>query len=319
MMESNEPVGVPPTVARAVERALGARQIDFVVFTAGASRRTFLVRHGSRRWVARVAQAPGEELRRAVAAQQMALAAGVRAPHILAQHLAPESPGGYLWAVEEFVWGTPFDHRGFDREGTRRASVDLGRQLRLLHAIPLDAFGLVPPRPYEVYATFAEWIANQERRVPAALRVSGHSLDLIPSISKVYHLLRDTYAAAPRLIKSDCQGDNVLVADGAVTALIDWEWASGADPTFEVAYWLFRSAASAALDYILAGYQPDDPGLFRRRVMAYQVLHALDQMLVFDEYRDTMSTEDFREAIAYCSHRLAQSLKTRPWQMARGD
>ena len=312
-------MGVPATVARAVERVLGAEQLSFVAFTAGASRRTFLVRHGSRRWVARVAQAPGEELRRAAAAQQIALAAGVRAPHILAQDLAPGSPTDYLWALEEFVRGTPFDHQGFDREGTRRASVDLGRQLRLLHALPIDAFGLVPPRPYEVYATFAEWIANQERRVPAALRVSGHSLDLIPSISKVYHLLRDSYAAGPRLIKSDCQGDNILVADGAVTALIDWEWAGGADPTFEVAYWFFRSAAPAALDYILAGYQPDDPRLFRRRVMAYQVLHALDQMLVFDEYRDTMSTEDFREAITYCSHKLAQSLRMRPWDMDRGD
>ncbi len=319
MMESSEPVGVPPTVARAVERALGAEQLDFVAFTTGASRRTFLVRHGDRRWVARVTEAPGEELRRAVAAQQIALAAGVRAPRILAQDLDPGSPGGYLWAVEEFVQGTPFDHQGFDREGTRQASVDLGRQLRLLHAIPMDAFGLVPPRPYEVYATFAEWIANQERRVPAALRVSGHSLDLIPAISRVYHLLRDSCTAGPGLIKSDCQGDNVLVADGAVTALIDWEWAGGADPTFEVAYWFFRSGPQAALDYILAGYQPDDPKLFRRRVMAYQVLHALDQMLVFDEYRDTMSTEDFREAIAYCSHKLAQSLKTKLWEMNRSD
>lgn len=302
------------SITAAIGRALGVKHAAFTPFTAGVSRRTFLVRHMRRRWVARIEQAPAEELRRAVAAQQMARAAGVRAPMILAHNLEEGSAERYGWTVEEYVAGAAFDHHSFEQRNTRMAAVDLGRQLRLLHAVELDAFGALPPRPYEVYATHQDWIANQRRRVAEALRLSGANLGYTRTIDEAYTMLAETYTAGPRLIKSDCVGDNLLVADGKIRALIDWEWASGVAPAFEVSYWVFRTPATEALDYLLAGYEPDDPALLRRRVMAYQALHAIDQIHVFNEYRHIMSPADFEAGINYSTAKLRTSLGARLWE-----
>src|SRR4051812_40587420 len=115
------PMAFSEAVQHAIEQALGGERLIFTPFASGFSKRTCLVQDGcGRRWVARVQPAPAEELRRGCVAQQLALAAGVRAPAILGQNLDRLEQEEYGWSVEEYVPGKGFDHQGFDRVETRQ-------------------------------------------------------------------------------------------------------------------------------------------------------------------------------------------------------
>jgi aminoglycoside phosphotransferase (APT) family kinase protein len=327
-----------------IRQALGCRPLRFRRIEGGSHRRTYLVQAttDAPAWVARFAAAPATELQRRVTAQRLARAAGVRAPEVVAHNLARVGllDGGagplghaeaWCWVVETFMPGRPFDPSRLDADEAQQTAVDLGQQFRALHGVQLEAYGHVPPRQWAVYATYREQMAHirmgGERGAETALRVAGHPAPatVLPTIRDVYRFLLETYREdGPRLLKSDCNPANILGLSGRVTALLDWEWAAGGDPAAEVSEWLFMSAdkagerASALLDALLVGYGPEEPARFRRRVLAYQVVHALAQLQVFHEHRSRMRRDTLERTFAALRARLAHHLATRAWESPLG-
>jgi aminoglycoside phosphotransferase (APT) family kinase protein len=334
-------------MAEEIRQALGCGLMWFRRIDGGSHRRTYLVHAtaataGAPAWVARFAAAPATELQRRVTAQRLARAAGVRAPAVVGHNLArvglldggavqPGHAEEWCWVVERFVPGRPFDPSRMDATEAQRTAVDLGQQFRALHGVRLDAYGHVPPRQWAVYATYREQMAHTrmggESGAETALRLAGHPAPaaVLPAIRDVYRFLLETYREdGARLLKSDCNPGNFLVRGGRVTALLDWEWATGGDPAAEVSEWLFMSAdkagerASELLDALLDGYEPHEPGRFRRRVLAYQVAHALAQMQDFHEHRHRMRRDALGRTFASLCSRLEHHLATRAWESPMG-
>jgi aminoglycoside phosphotransferase (APT) family kinase protein len=278
------PEEIPPEVAAAIAAGLGLPQIDLSPLAGGTNRRTYRARYGRRRWVARVERAPALSLARAAEAQACARAAGVRTPVTVAQALTPTASGSYRWSVETFARGRPWPGDSAAISHTLAAAADLGRQLRRLHAVAVDAFGDLPPRPYPVYATFALWAANKARRIAGAIQIAGGPPDAAAPIAQVYATLAGWYDGPPRLCKGDCAGDNILVDSAGRTTIIDWEWAQGLDPAADVAYWHGFTPGGAAYEALLAAYEPDEPSAFRRRVWAHQIVQCVETIHVYDEH-----------------------------------
>jgi aminoglycoside phosphotransferase (APT) family kinase protein len=303
------PARIPSEVRVAITRALGIPHGSFFPLVGGTNQRTFLLEYGERSWVTRIDPAPALSLLRSVRAQQQAQAASVRTPTLAAHAITETAEGAAVWTVESFEPGRSFDHRNLDRAAT----VDLGRQLRRLHQVAVDAFGDLPPRPYPVYDTFAAWASNKARRIAGAVQLSEGPPESIPAIAEVYALLPMLYAGTPRLCKGDCAGANILVAAGRVAAIIDWEWAQGLDPAADVAYWLHYTPAAGALETLLAGYEPDDPALFRRRVLAHRVVHCVETIHVFADPMHGFIARARRAGLRREAAQLAQLLAQRPW------
>jgi aminoglycoside phosphotransferase (APT) family kinase protein len=171
----------------------------------------------------------------------------------------------------------------------------LGRQLRRLHAVSVDAFGDLPPRPYPVYTTFAAWVANKARRIAPAVARAEARPDAVAPIAAVYEKLATWYDGPPCLCKGDCAGDNILVDQAGRTTLIDWEWAQGLDPAADVAYWCSATTEPRAYEVLLSAYAPDDPPAFLRRVRAHQVVQCIETIHVLDEHRHAYTDRE-REA-----------------------
>ena len=303
---SPESIVVPPMVADAVARALGRLDLQFRPALGGTNARTFVVEQGEERWIVRIEPGDGLQLRRAHTAQDMARAAGVRVPSVVAHDFTSVQPESWLWVVEEYVVGEPFDVLQWDAAGTHAISYELGAQLRALHAVPMERFGLVEPNPYPAFGTFAEWIDHQASRIAHGLRIANIPAHVLPAVEERYSLLRSAYSDVPRLCHGDTSGANLLaMADGHLT-LIDWEWARGADPAWNIGYWFFWHQNAAALDSLLRGYQPDDTEDIRRRVLAYEVFQAVDLILVYAD-------QDDPAGIAFTRRRLAAALGDRAW------
>ena len=277
--------GVPAEVCAALADALAAPHLDITPLAGGTNRRTYRVAYQRRRWIARIAPAPAHSLFRACDAQARARAAGVRTPVTVASGVTAAASGSFAWSVETLASGHPFVPDALDPAGALAAAADLGQQLRRLHAVEVDAFGDLPPRPYPVYPSFGAWVANKARRIPDAVAIAGGDAAAAAPIAAAYAALATWYDGPPRLCKGDCAGGNILVDGRGRTALIDWEWAQGLDPAADVAYWCTSTPEPGLHEALLAAYAPGAPPSFGRRVRAHQVVQCIETIHVFDEHR----------------------------------
>jgi aminoglycoside phosphotransferase (APT) family kinase protein len=284
-------VQVPPEVTAALRHALAAPQVTLTQLTGGTNGRTYRATHQRRSWITRVEREPALSLLRGIDAQARAYAAGVRTPLTIAHGSTATPDGRYVWSVETLARGRPFALGSLSTEQVLAAAADLGRQLRRLHAVTLDAFGDLPPRPYPVYPSSNAWVANKARRIPEAIAIAGGRPESVASVAAVYAALATWYDGPPCLCKGDCAGDNILVDARGRTTIIDWEWAQGLDPAADVAYWCAFTPEPQAHEALLAAYAPDDPASFRRRVWAHQIVQCIETIHVYNEHRDAFDGE----------------------------
>jgi aminoglycoside phosphotransferase (APT) family kinase protein len=293
---------IPEQVRQGVAHALGAPAPAFRRLHGGTTDRTFLVANAGRQWVLRVEKMPAAQLPRAVAAQRLAQFAGVVVPNIVAFEL-PRAGSGYCWSLEHFLAGSAFDHAGFHTQEIRDAARDLGQQLRRLHTIEIDGLGMIPLE--QIYAHRVERALESLSTPPADRLV----------IERAYAFIRASRPTAARLCKNDCAGANILALHGKVTGIIDWEWAWGGDPAWDIAYWQHHIADAAALDFLIAGYAPDDSAELRRRVAAQQVACAIELISVFSENVQIFDLPARTAGIELQQARLDTYLRRPGWEL----
>jgi aminoglycoside phosphotransferase (APT) family kinase protein len=243
-------------------------------------------------------RAPGVQLQRAVAAQQQAQTIGFPTPAVAAHDQTTTESGDYIWSVEEFVQGVEFDPPGFDATMRPVIGRQVGEQLRKLHGIALPTFGLLPPDASDQAHTIADWLAKRRLHLAAALPLAGNIPNLPARFTTALMTLQ-TYTDTPRLCHGDFAGTNVLVNETQLIAAVDWEWAQGADPALDFAWWYFWHDDRTTLAAMIEGYAPADQAAFTQRVLAYALLHALDTLLI---YQNEVNAKGLR----YCQEKLQQ-------------
>ena len=293
---------IPAEVQRGVAQALGVPAPAIRRLRGGTTDRTFRVTNAGQQWVLRVETMPAAQLPRAVAAQRLAQTAGVAVPDIVAFEV-PRGETGYCWSLEQFLGGTAFDHARFDTQANQDAAHDLGRQLRRLHTIEIDGLDLIPRA--QLYAHRVEH-ALQVINVLAADRLV---------IERAYACIRAGRPTVAKLCKNDCAGANILIQYGKVTGIIDWEWAWGGDPAWDIAYWQHHNADSVGLDFLMAGYEPDDPLALRRRVAAQQVACAIELISVYSENVEIFDLPARKAGIDLQQARLAAYIRRQEWEL----
>jgi aminoglycoside phosphotransferase (APT) family kinase protein len=276
-----------------IQDAVG-RDIQLEPFAGGTNRRTYRARADREQWAVRVDSAPAFSLVRAIDAQARAHTAGVRTPATVAHGVMATDAGDYVWSLETLVPGSPFVHDTTDMLANQVAITDLAQQLRRLHSARVDAFGDLPPRPYPVYDSFAEWVANKMRRIGPALEIAGQSLDAVQAVERIYLELAALYDGPPCLCKGDCAGDNLLVDQEGNVSIIDWEWAQGLDPAADLAFWCRATPDPRVHALLLSAYEPDDSGMFRR-IQAHRAVQTIETIHVLNEHHHAFD-EQARES-----------------------
>lgn len=132
-----------------------------------------------------------------------------------------------------------------------------------------------------------DWLARIHRIDTTGLALAPHPVvdDVLAVADGLLRVLpvddaRVLAAVAPRLdvlhtpvlsvlCHHDFGADHVLVADGRVTAIIDWEWAARADPAKDVAWWqVYDEELGGGAAAVRRGYGPPDDA-FDARVQAW--------------------------------------------------
>ncbi|PZR63011.1 MAG: hypothetical protein DLM71_05735 [Chloroflexi bacterium] len=200
----------------------------------------------------------------------------IRIPTIVATSLDAQPPS----ATFEVLPGEPLPVLlGFDLTGSDFPVIaaEMGRLLAQLASTPTHGVHL--PRlwanPTRLAARASAWLEVIAADLPSAETAVLHRLILE---------LPDLFEARPGVVAhGDFGPANVLVADGRISGLLDWEFARLADPLFDVAWWgwLVRfhhpDVLGAAWPAFLSarGFDGGDP-LVAARIFSLQALRVLE-------------------------------------------
>jgi hygromycin-B 7''-O-kinase len=143
----------------------------------------------------------------------------------------------------------------FTDDDSVEISRQLGRLLRELHAVTFDAFGYIETRVTSPVATNTEYMRRRVDR-----KVQSGPADLRDAL-KHYFGERDAAfdgCETAVLCHNDAHDANVLVENGRITGIVDWENAVAADPIFDLAKaWAFSDGRSdGTLAALMDGYGP---------------------------------------------------------------
>jgi aminoglycoside phosphotransferase (APT) family kinase protein len=158
--------------------------------------------------------------------------------------------------------------------------LELGQILLKLHTIPTNGFGRLDKDGKGKFATSAELALGNKDILPAKLLPQlADKPEEQQIVARAYEILQREISkhstAESYLAHNDIQPNHVLVKDGKISGLIDFESASGADPILDFALWDFKFGKKYPLSAL--GVECDQNKLNIWKV--YRLLTSLDYCL----------------------------------------
>jgi aminoglycoside phosphotransferase (APT) family kinase protein len=166
---------------------------------------------------------------------------------------------------------------------------DLGRLLRKVHAVSMTGFGQINPNGHGAVSTWRQAYVEQlptERAYRAAFHVGLHPDVVRESLELLAQCAELGDSVTPCLLHGDFQLQNVLVLDGQITGLIDFEFCESGDAAKEVPLghrdsggwsWFFGRQPIPS-QWIVDGYFDGRPmdKTFEKRMMWFKLANSLN-------------------------------------------
>jgi aminoglycoside phosphotransferase (APT) family kinase protein len=224
-----------------IERALG-----------GMSTPVYRLRRGEECLYLRMSEDPGGSMHAEVAVHEHLRAAGVAMPEVVAMDEAPEIGRGVMLVRE--VPGVPLAGAdGVDRAPILRAA---GRDLARINAVAVAGFGWVcrdepvwPPRGED--ATYEAFVEGPTGSIAAVVERLGTD-----ETRRMLGAFDEAKADDPpsRLAHGDFDATHIFQRGGRYTGVIDFGEIRGAEPHYDLAYFLVHDEAEAMVGDVLTGY-----------------------------------------------------------------
>jgi aminoglycoside phosphotransferase (APT) family kinase protein len=204
---------------------------------------------------------------------------GVKAPRATTFPTRDEGAELSFW-LDEWVEGQWFAPAEIGKAATEASLRELGEQFRALHAVAIKGFGYFKGQSLvSSFATFEQWLNHNHTRTLDSLFNARLSKSCFSQFLAADQYLSDYDLKHVGLIHGQLAYSNLLVNDGHLAAVIDWEEAQGCDPAYDLAILLknmvfYEGPENEDLytEFFLSGYKLEDAQDFRKRVDAFRVL-----------------------------------------------
>jgi aminoglycoside phosphotransferase (APT) family kinase protein len=225
----------PPELIESVVRSVGPGEIDRIVgLTGGGLNETYRVDlSGVGSLVVRIARQPvpwfiDEEI---VMAQ--ARAAGVPTPEVLGLEHVEHGDELFSFSIQRLLPGRSLDELvgGLSASEIERLVMDSGELLARVHSVPAG-----PGTRHELEPLGEEFVARVARNVDQEFGPASAAI-----VERGAEHLREQVMTRPAPRLSLAHGDwmpkHLLIDEGAMVGVIDWEFAGPASPAFDLARW----------------------------------------------------------------------------------
>ena len=237
-------------------RALVARLVGPVFETeralGGMSTPVYRLRRADETLYLRISEDPGGSMRAEASVHEHLRAAGASVPDVVAVDDGREIGRGVM-LVREIEGEQLAGADGVDRAPILRAA---GRDLARINEIAVDGFGWIrrdePVWPLrgedETYASFVDGASSSLATVMEALPTGDADV-----LAERFARAR-AQEPASRLAHGDFDATHIYQRDGFYAGVIDLGEMRGAEPHYDLAYFLVQDQARAMLGELLAGY-----------------------------------------------------------------
>jgi len=159
-----------------------------------------------------------------------------------------------------------------------------GRLFRSIHSIKTKGFGDLNESGKGKHSSVGRLIRNFKtlikKKILTALRRSPGDLTLV---KKAYKILQDNrnniYKSHSFVIHNDISPDHIIVNNGKISGVIDFESAKGADPVFEFTRWDFKFGKKYPITSFLEGYGHKRIKDFEKRFNYWKLFRLLLSLL----------------------------------------
>lgn len=208
--------------------------------------------------------------------------AGVSLPEIKIDLEGTQTSSGIR--VETFISGEYLNLSACTDGLACRIIDQLGETFQRLHDIEVAGFGPLNNQLAAAASTFQTMRDDLEQKVFEAFLDDALPEPAAKLAAQLFNDLEENpYDGLPRLCHCDLHPENILVQNGKLSGLIDWEFAQGHDPAYDVAQFLAFGiefwdlhASEAFFSRITAASTATDHQDYLRRVKTYLPLCVMD-------------------------------------------
>jgi aminoglycoside phosphotransferase (APT) family kinase protein len=151
------------------------------------------------------------------------------------------------WALQEELPGEPL-------EPWRPLPDEIAAQLVALHELHAEAFAVAMPGSWpRVVASSVFSGARYYLRLATLRDHSDRSRELLSRCQEAVQRFSERVPEMDAIVHWDFTPDNVLVRDGRVSGVIDWEGVRAGDPAFDLVTLAFYAPGTPLLDRALGG------------------------------------------------------------------
>lgn len=170
---------------------------------------------------------------------------------------------------------------------------NIGRTIAGIHEVPTEGFGWTSPEGRGMFSSWDEYLLKALSKKDSLLDIARrNSLDtaVIEDGLELISNSSNIYKGEARLVHRDLGPDHILVDEGMVSGVIDFENCIGGDPVYDLARWDLLYGDQYPLEQILEGYRGraglgDD---FERRMQVYKIHSATSVIVYLDSIEDTV-------------------------------
>ncbi len=169
---------------------------------------------------------------------------GVPVPEVLWREALDEGSGATGLMVQRWAPGARLAELArADPPGAAEPTIEAGRLLARIHQVTCAGFGNLDTGFKGTYRGYCEWfvdllLASQLADVHAAVAADSGARSMVDqAVNFIVAHRRVIDAQLPRLAHGDFSPANILVTDGRISAIIDWEGAKGAPRANDFAWW----------------------------------------------------------------------------------
>ena len=169
------------------------------------------------------------------------------------------------WALQEELPGEPL-------EPWRPLPEEIAAHLLSLHGLHAEAFPAAAPGSWErVVASSVLSGARSYLRLATLRDHSDRSRELLARCQDAVRHFGDRVPEMSAIVHWDFTPDNVLVRDGRVTGVIDWEGVRAGDPQFDLVTLAFYAPGTAQLEDALGALDPGLRSVYQAHLCVRQV------------------------------------------------
>jgi len=187
--------------------------------------------------------------------------AGVPAPEILLIETVSDKDTPLTFCIEEKLQGEPLNSQLDQLSGDekRRLVMSAGEILGRIHSVNTAGFGNIDQHGIGSKEKWAKFMLRDEKDIERLRRVASKVGLGSGLIDRAFRTIRDAdiiyEAVSPHLIHGDYGPKHILVHEGKISGIIDFEGCKSGDPAWDFAWWDFFQSPGLPTNWLMDGYE----------------------------------------------------------------